>query len=283
MQGMNFVTAVLLTLLHGAAPSGGGAESGSASDTAPGSAERRGGGEAGTCDEDARLEAELAALDLLRRLMSAPHLHLRQLYCSGMPLLQLCFQQWAYLLDSHLPQLSAHFNAVGLSAPMYVAEWCITLFTYCLPLPMAQRFLAMVAIDGWPAVFRLGLALLQDSQEALMCGGLEVALDHLKGHQRQRDVTTVEQDWELLPREDLLGASLQFSISQALLDAIAGAPSAPPRMPRSQRSAAGAAIGQSPTDPPADPLERGSDGPDEDGEGANHRRLPRSIDASRIG
>lgn len=52
-------------------------------------------------------------------------------------------------------------------------QWCNTLLAYCLPLPVLLRVWDVVFLDGWKALYRVCLALLQAVEENLLPLNLE--------------------------------------------------------------------------------------------------------------
>jgi len=52
-------------------------------------------------------------------------------------------------------------------------QWCNTLLAYCLPLPVLLRVWDVVFLDGWKALFRVCLALLQAVEADLLPLNLE--------------------------------------------------------------------------------------------------------------
>lgn len=163
---------------------------------------------------------EMRAFRLLRRLMTSPKHALRRLYAPGLPLLRTALARLEVLLEHHLPDLHAHFSAIGLHAVLYAQEWFLTLFTYSLPMSLAARVMSTFFVDGWPALFRMALAVLQDKQEQLLDCDLERAMAILKGFQRGRDVCTVDADWVLVTRDDLVHKALKFDVDDDTLLAV---------------------------------------------------------------
>mmetsp|Transcript_15022 Transcript_15022/g.47910 ORF Transcript_15022/g.47910 Transcript_15022/m.47910 type:complete len:391 (-) Transcript_15022:15-1187(-) len=163
---------------------------------------------------------EMRTFRLLRRLMTSPKHALRRLYAPGLPLLRTALTRLEVLLEHHLPELHRHFHSIGLHAVLYAQEWFLTLFTYSLPMSLAARVMSTFFADGWPALFRMALAVLKDKQDELMGCDLEHALTILKGFQRGRDICTVDADWVLVTRDDLVHKALKFDIDEDTLVAV---------------------------------------------------------------
>lgn len=61
------------------------------------------------------------------------------------------------LLELEIPQLAAHFNAIGMDGKMYMVDWCLTLFTRCLPLEVAYRIWDVYINIGTPFFFQVSM------------------------------------------------------------------------------------------------------------------------------
>ena len=109
---------------------------------------------------------------ILSTLIESPRYRMRGLWRKGVPELRLRIWQFDALLRRRLPELRAHFRTVRLDTAFFCAQWFVTLFSYSLPVGMLRRVWDVFFVDGWPALFRVGLALLSAQQETLL--GLEM-------------------------------------------------------------------------------------------------------------
>lgn len=129
---------------------------------------------------------------------------MRLLWHPEVPHLKLRTFQFEKLLAMHLPRLHAHFRQIKLAPDILVrplflcvskletfhhrrlellttttphhpqtTQWCNTLLAYCLPLPVLLRVWDVVFLDGWKALFRVCLALLQAVEQDLLPLNLE--------------------------------------------------------------------------------------------------------------
>jgi hypothetical protein len=72
------------------------------------------------------------------------------------------------LINLCLPALAAHLHAHSIHPTMYASQWFLTLFAYSYPFPFCTRVLDAFCCEGWKAVFRIALALLQHNQAKLL-------------------------------------------------------------------------------------------------------------------
>lgn len=108
---------------------------------------------------------------------------LRELYKPSMAELGLCMFQLECLIQEQQPDLSAHFNAMGFDTSMFASSWFLTLFATTLSLELCNRimdvflvdvrpllsfFVDCCALQGLDAVFRIAMAILQQSRVCLL-------------------------------------------------------------------------------------------------------------------
>ncbi|KAK9825860.1 hypothetical protein WJX81_005237 [Elliptochloris bilobata] len=113
------------------------------------------------CEED-------AFWTMTALLKGALHAPLEGLFRPGLPLLQQCLFQFSRLIDDELPRLGTHFRDEGVHPTMFCSHWFITLFAYTLPFDHLLRVWDILLLEGPKTVFRVGLALLRMSEEALL-------------------------------------------------------------------------------------------------------------------
>ncbi|GAB1599351.1 EVI5-like protein isoform X1 [Argonauta hians] len=119
---------------------------------------------------------------------------LRELFKPSMAELGLCMYQLECMIQELLPNLHIHFQTQGFHTSMYASSWFLTLFATCLPLSLACRVMDLFISEGMEIVFRIGMAILQMSQEILMSLDMEGMLKFF-----QKTVPAIyEQDQEKL-------------------------------------------------------------------------------------
>jgi chromosome segregation ATPase len=90
------------------------------------------------------------------------------MYKPTMAELGLCIYQLECLVQELLPELHRHFQMQNYHCSMYASGWFLTLFTSCLPLPVALRVLDLFLCEGMEAIFRVSIAILMLSKEQLL-------------------------------------------------------------------------------------------------------------------
>ena len=68
----------------------------------------------------------------------------------------------------HLPQLHRHFQSERVVPSMYASSWFMTLFAGELPLPVSERIMDILLLDGPATLFRVALAVLKRSHDRLL-------------------------------------------------------------------------------------------------------------------
>uniref|UniRef100_A0A915DNN6 Rab-GAP TBC domain-containing protein n=1 Tax=Ditylenchus dipsaci TaxID=166011 RepID=A0A915DNN6_9BILA len=135
---------------------------------------------------------EEEAFSVFVRLME--HYRLRELYKPTMTQLGLCMFQLEVIVQEQMPDLYMHFNNMGFDTSMYASSWFLTLFTTTLSIDLANRIMDLFLVDGMDAIFRLALAILQQSRIELLKLDMEGMLKYF-----QRDIKELyENDHELL-------------------------------------------------------------------------------------
>lgn len=118
-------------------------------------------------------EAHLPVGALLNTLIASPRFRMRGLWRKGVPELRMRIWQFDCLLRQRLPVLKGHFQYHNVSTDFFAAQWFITLFSYSLPLSILRRIWDIFFIDGWTALFRVGLSILQLERDKLLQMNLE--------------------------------------------------------------------------------------------------------------
>ena len=73
---------------------------------------------------------------------------------------QLRYRFFLDLLHSHNPALSFHLSSIGVTADLYLLEWCMTLYCKRLKLDVVGRVWDMYVVEGEAAVYRVAVGLL---------------------------------------------------------------------------------------------------------------------------
>ena len=93
---------------------------------------------------------------------------LRELFKPSMAELSMCMYKLECLIQDLLPDLYLHFQSQGFYTSMYASSWFLTLFATTLSLSLACRVMDLFISEGMDIIFKLGIAILQTSQELLL-------------------------------------------------------------------------------------------------------------------
>lgn len=97
--------------------------------------------------------------------------NVREMFKSGFADLQLKFFQLDRLIDELLPDLHAHFKAIGVETHMYASQWFLTLFAAKFPLLTVYHVLDVLFSEGLNVLFHVSIGLLKLVKKDLL--GLE--------------------------------------------------------------------------------------------------------------
>ena len=105
---------------------------------------------------------EAEALALFYRLCHGERYQLAAVFEPGLPLLLGACAALDALVARALPRVAAHLERVGLRAMMYAQPWFLSLFTYhAMPPQLSAHVWTLFFKEGWPALFRVALALIR--------------------------------------------------------------------------------------------------------------------------
>eukprot|EP00039_Didymoeca_costata_P033341 m.41919 g.41919 ORF g.41919 m.41919 type:complete len:983 (-) comp9824_c0_seq1:91-3039(-) len=93
---------------------------------------------------------------------------LRDMYRSGFAELKLKFFQLTRLMEEHLPDLSAHFNDLGIETHMFASQWFLTVYAAKFPLCTAYHVMDVLLSEGQTILFNIALGLLKLSRKDLL-------------------------------------------------------------------------------------------------------------------
>uniref|UniRef100_A0A8R1DH82 Rab-GAP TBC domain-containing protein n=1 Tax=Caenorhabditis japonica TaxID=281687 RepID=A0A8R1DH82_CAEJA len=105
---------------------------------------------------------------------------LRDLFKLGFDNLHLRFHQLTCLLKDYIPELSEHFDSIGIETHMYASQWFLTLFTAKFPLQMVFFILDIFLSQGMNTIFHISLALLHEAKTDLIQLDFEGSLKYFR-------------------------------------------------------------------------------------------------------
>ena len=106
----------------------------------------------------------------LSSLVSSPQFAFRDVFSAGLYRVGLGFHSLSVLLRRHNPRLAAHLASLGVAPNMYCAGWVMTLFSSldCLPLPLCAALWDSFLLNGWKALWRCVLCLMDGAAAPLV-------------------------------------------------------------------------------------------------------------------
>eukprot|EP01111_Echinosteliopsis_oligospora_P011766 TRINITY_DN3948_c0_g1_i1.p1 TRINITY_DN3948_c0_g1~~TRINITY_DN3948_c0_g1_i1.p1 ORF type:complete len:534 (-),score=128.23 TRINITY_DN3948_c0_g1_i1:52-1653(-) len=113
---------------------------------------------------------EEEAFYVLARIMKGQGL--RSFYTEDMIGAKLRMHQMTLLVRQLFPDMYNHLMALDVDVAMVTLPWFMTAFAYQLPMQVAMSLVDLVILEGIPAFFRIGLAILVIAENDIMC------LDH---------------------------------------------------------------------------------------------------------
>lgn len=116
------------------------------------------------------------------------------------------------LIHQHLPRLARHFDDEHIHVTMYATQWLLTQYTSSFKFDLVTRVWDCFLGEGWKAVYRVMLALLQQWQTQLLKMSFEEILsffrelpERVEGHAiietalriplKTRHIVKYEKEW----------------------------------------------------------------------------------------
>jgi small G protein signaling modulator 3 len=74
----------------------------------------------------------------------------------------------AQFIKQQLPRLFNHLQHIQMSTDYFTSKWIMTLFACFLPYEILPPIFDVFLMDGWRAIFRIGIALLKEMEFTLL-------------------------------------------------------------------------------------------------------------------
>lgn len=84
------------------------------------------------------------------------------------------------LIHQHLPKLAKHFDRENVHVTMYATQWLLTQYTSSFKFDLVTRVWDTFLCEGWKAIYRVMLALLQQWQSQLLKMSFEEILSFFR-------------------------------------------------------------------------------------------------------
>ena len=134
---------------------------------------------------------------------------LRGLYIPGFPLLRLFQFQWTGLLRHFEPRLARHLQIHDVMPDMYVTQWFMTVFGYCLPPGHLVRAWDVIMHRGQTGIFAIALAIIKAHERRVLAAkSFEDIIQILSAQSIKALDVTPHEFIELSARYPRLGAHL---------------------------------------------------------------------------
>ncbi len=95
-------------------------------------------------------------------------LSMRGMWLPGCPEFKMRVFQFQTLMEREVPRLLYHLEHVGMLLEIIICQWFLTMFAYSLPMEVLARIWDCIFIDGWKAIFRIGLARLKAVEDIML-------------------------------------------------------------------------------------------------------------------
>lgn len=100
----------------------------------------------------------------------------------GFPLLRLYLRGFSQLLEHHIPELAVHFEREGVEPALYLHQWCLTLFSNCLPLQTVLVIWdTMICDQGLVIILQIIISLLDVLKSILLAMEFEAIVRFFRG------------------------------------------------------------------------------------------------------
>ena len=95
------------------------------------------------------------------------------------------------LLHQFLPKLARHLDKENVHITMYATQWLLTLYTSSFKFDLVTRVWDVFLAEGWKVVYRVMLALMQNSMPELLTMNFEETLAYFRDLPNQVDANKV--------------------------------------------------------------------------------------------
>ncbi len=67
-----------------------------------------------------------------------------------------------------MPKLFSHLRKTQMTTDYFTSKWIMTVFACFLPFEQLPHIFDIFLMDGWRAVFRIGIALLKEMEQLML-------------------------------------------------------------------------------------------------------------------
>jgi hypothetical protein len=112
--------------------------------------------------------------------------HMDTLFEQGVPDLPLREHQMQHFMKTYLPSLHQHCRSAEISSQLFLSKWIMTVYASYLPLNTLLHVWDCFIVQGWQAVFKVGIAILKELTPELMEADLDKVSAFFRASQRNR-------------------------------------------------------------------------------------------------
>jgi len=125
--------------------------------------------------------------------------YLRGLFGKGMTETHKVLHVAEKLIHHFLPKLGKHLDKENIHVTMYATQWLLTQYTSSFHFDLVTRVWDCFLVEGFKAIYRVMLALLQQSQPALLKMSFEEILGYFRELPDKVEGTTVMETAMKIP------------------------------------------------------------------------------------
>lgn len=89
-----------------------------------------------------------------------------------------------------MPKLFSHLRHIQLTCDYFTSKWIMTVFACFLPFSQLPPIFDMFLMDGWRAVFRIGIALLREMEPLLLQMDMVEMCNYFRDNVRKEKVAS---------------------------------------------------------------------------------------------
>eukprot|EP00938_MAST-03A_sp_MAST-3A-sp1_P004681 g4681.t1 len=145
---------------------------------------------------------------LITALIERPKFKMIGIWSKDVPDLRLRVHQFDVLFETRLPILRKYLMSVGMVPDCYASQWFCTIFAYSLPVGALPRIWDVFMVEGWKALFRIGLALLTIDRDSIMGLGFQEVSQYFRSGACFRSAIRIENSTLRCERIDAICAQV---------------------------------------------------------------------------
>ena len=109
---------------------------------------------------------------------------MEEIYVKNVPLLKVYFYKMDCIIMKNFPEIGTLFRNEGVNSSLFSTNWILTIFAHSLqhakddkPSPMLLKIWDYFLLDGWKAIFKVSLFILNELKSIIMESSFEKIVD----------------------------------------------------------------------------------------------------------